>query len=313
MKKKKMLEEKNWKTKKTSSRTDNMEFEANDFIKTTPEFANVIQMIELLTAKKQKLKEDMETLKTLKEQALENPFSWKLNSIPKREPINVELPEIDWNKFSRDPHAKDDSHIRTDFNFDVPNPLLADPQDEEEQEMNLDTFFAPDSPSNPDIDSPNNDSPAKIDSLFGTSSSTPSTPSTPPKSEKRKGEKQKEKEKEKKSKKSEKRSKEGASPKKKTVQVQDEKDDLWTEKEQKQLENLLMVFPDEAVPANRWKKIAAELGNRTPKQVANRTQKYFMKLEKRGQTIPSKMSNVELYVEQPNQKEKEKKKRKIKI
>jgi len=53
---------------------------------------------------------------------------------------------------------------------------------------------------------------------------------------------------------------------------------LWTEEEQKKLEELLITYPDEEVQTRRWEKIAAALGTRTPKQIASRTQKYFMKL-----------------------------------
>ena len=60
----------------------------------------------------------------------------------------------------------------------------------------------------------------------------------------------------------------------------------WTAEEQKRLEELLHEFPSEDVEMERWKKIAARLGNRTPIQVQSRTQKYFIKLHKAGLPIP---------------------------
>ena len=62
----------------------------------------------------------------------------------------------------------------------------------------------------------------------------------------------------------------------------------WTAEEQKRLEELLHEFPSEEVEMERWKKIAARLGNRTPIQVQSRIQKYFLKLHKAGLPIPGK-------------------------
>jgi hypothetical protein len=69
---------------------------------------------------------------------------------------------------------------------------------------------------------------------------------------------------------------------------------LWDAEEQRRLEELLLIYPDETVAAHRWKKIADALGNRTPKQVASRTQKYFIKLAKKGKPVPGKMPNLEV-------------------
>ncbi|KAG8038273.1 hypothetical protein G9C98_006600 [Cotesia typhae] len=44
----------------------------------------------------------------------------------------------------------------------------------------------------------------------------------------------------------------------------------WTPAEQCKLEQLLVKYPNEEVSMRRWKKIANELGNRTPKQVMTR-------------------------------------------
>uniref|UniRef100_UPI00358DE62D ZZ-type zinc finger-containing protein 3 isoform X2 n=1 Tax=Myxine glutinosa TaxID=7769 RepID=UPI00358DE62D len=70
---------------------------------------------------------------------------------------------------------------------------------------------------------------------------------------------------------------------------------LWTIEEQKRLEELLLKFPPEEVEARRWHKIASALGNRTPKQVASRVQKYFIKLAKAGLPIPGRTPNPYLY------------------
>lgn len=63
----------------------------------------------------------------------------------------------------------------------------------------------------------------------------------------------------------------------------------WTPEEQKRLEELLHKFPSEDVEMERWKKIAAALGNRTAVQVQSRTQKYFVKLQKAGLPIPGRL------------------------
>ncbi|CAB3991739.1 ZZ-type zinc finger-containing 3 isoform X1 [Paramuricea clavata] len=66
----------------------------------------------------------------------------------------------------------------------------------------------------------------------------------------------------------------------------------WTVEEQRKLERLLQVFPQEPVEAKRWSKIANALGNRTPKQVASRVQKYFIKLARSGLPIPGREPNL---------------------
>ncbi|XP_074101731.1 ZZ-type zinc finger-containing protein 3-like [Cotesia typhae] len=60
----------------------------------------------------------------------------------------------------------------------------------------------------------------------------------------------------------------------------------WTPAEQCKLEQLLVKYPNEEVSMRRWKKIANELGNRTPKQVMTRVQKYFLKLKAYNMPIP---------------------------
>ncbi|KYQ59240.1 ZZ-type zinc finger-containing protein 3 [Trachymyrmex zeteki] len=63
---------------------------------------------------------------------------------------------------------------------------------------------------------------------------------------------------------------------------------LWTVEEQRRLEELLVEYPPEEVEMRRWTKIANALGNRTPKQVSSRVQKYFIKLLRAGLPIPGR-------------------------
>ncbi|GBP79070.1 ZZ-type zinc finger-containing protein 3 [Eumeta japonica] len=63
---------------------------------------------------------------------------------------------------------------------------------------------------------------------------------------------------------------------------------LWSCQEQKRLEELLEIYPEEPIIANRYKKIAQALGTRTPVQVMSRVQKYFAKLAKAGLPIPGR-------------------------
>ncbi|KAG0252269.1 hypothetical protein BG011_007084 [Mortierella polycephala] len=64
----------------------------------------------------------------------------------------------------------------------------------------------------------------------------------------------------------------------------------WSDEEQQLLEKLLDEFPDEPVAAQRFQKISAAMGTRTPKQVASRVQKYFIKLVKAGLEAPGRMN-----------------------
>lgn len=63
---------------------------------------------------------------------------------------------------------------------------------------------------------------------------------------------------------------------------------LWSCEEQKRLEELLEVYPEEPSEAQRYKKIAKALGTRTPLQVMSRIQKYFAKLAQAGLPIPGR-------------------------
>lgn len=63
---------------------------------------------------------------------------------------------------------------------------------------------------------------------------------------------------------------------------------LWSCDEQKRLEELLEIYPEEPIEARRYKKIAKALGTRTPIQVMSRVQKYFAKLAKAGMPIPGR-------------------------
>ncbi|XP_014369404.2 ZZ-type zinc finger-containing protein 3 [Papilio machaon] len=64
---------------------------------------------------------------------------------------------------------------------------------------------------------------------------------------------------------------------------------LWSCEEQKRLEELLEIYPEEVTEASRYKKIAQALGTRTPIQVMSRIQKYFAKLAKAGLPIPGRI------------------------
>ncbi|XP_012287409.1 ZZ-type zinc finger-containing protein 3 [Orussus abietinus] len=69
---------------------------------------------------------------------------------------------------------------------------------------------------------------------------------------------------------------------------------LWTAEEQRRLEELLIEYPPEEVEMRRWTKIANALGNRTPKQVSSRVQKYFIKLLRAGLPIPGRGPKMKL-------------------
>ena len=53
---------------------------------------------------------------------------------------------------------------------------------------------------------------------------------------------------------------------------------------------MLITFPDEPVQAQRFNKISKALGTRTPRQVASRVQKYFIKLAKMGLPVPGRIT-----------------------
>ncbi|XP_017041400.1 ZZ-type zinc finger-containing protein 3 [Drosophila ficusphila] len=64
---------------------------------------------------------------------------------------------------------------------------------------------------------------------------------------------------------------------------------LWTNDEQRRLEQLLIQYPPEEVEMRRFAKIAKALGNRTPQQVFSRVQKYFQKLHDAGMPVPGRI------------------------
>ncbi|KAJ2556635.1 hypothetical protein EV175_001878, partial [Coemansia sp. RSA 1933] len=66
----------------------------------------------------------------------------------------------------------------------------------------------------------------------------------------------------------------------------------WTDEEQQQLEELLLVYPEEEVANDRWRKIGLALGTRTMRQVASRVQKYFIKLSKAGLPVPGRVPDT---------------------
>lgn len=64
---------------------------------------------------------------------------------------------------------------------------------------------------------------------------------------------------------------------------------LWTNEEQRRLEQLLIEYPPEEVEMRRFSKIAKALVNRTPQQVFSRVQKYFQKLHDAGMPVPGRL------------------------
>ncbi|CAO3580211.1 unnamed protein product [Absidia cylindrospora] len=64
----------------------------------------------------------------------------------------------------------------------------------------------------------------------------------------------------------------------------------WTDEEQQRLEQLLEIYPDEPVQAQRFNKIAQALGTRNARQVSSRIQKYFIKLAKMGLPVPGRVN-----------------------
>ncbi|KAI9029105.1 hypothetical protein CLU79DRAFT_737583 [Phycomyces nitens] len=64
----------------------------------------------------------------------------------------------------------------------------------------------------------------------------------------------------------------------------------WSDEEQHRLEELLEIYPDEPVQAQRFNKISSALGTRTARQVASRVQKYFIKLAKLGLPVPGRIT-----------------------
>eukprot|EP01119_Soliformovum_irregulare_P018613 TRINITY_DN5751_c0_g1_i1.p1 TRINITY_DN5751_c0_g1~~TRINITY_DN5751_c0_g1_i1.p1 ORF type:complete len:350 (-),score=93.51 TRINITY_DN5751_c0_g1_i1:22-1071(-) len=71
---------------------------------------------------------------------------------------------------------------------------------------------------------------------------------------------------------------------------------LWTPEEVERLRELLHVFPDESPSTLRWRKIAEALGRRTPRQVASKTQKLFIKMAKDGLDVPGRVPNLEAHL-----------------
>ncbi|KAK9712825.1 hypothetical protein K7432_006873 [Basidiobolus ranarum] len=73
----------------------------------------------------------------------------------------------------------------------------------------------------------------------------------------------------------------------------------WSDEEQARLVAYLDEFPEEPIQSQRFLKISKALGTRTPKQVASRVQKYFIKLAKAGLPVPGRMPNMAIYNKPP--------------
>ncbi|KAJ1959891.1 hypothetical protein GGI12_004100, partial [Dipsacomyces acuminosporus] len=66
----------------------------------------------------------------------------------------------------------------------------------------------------------------------------------------------------------------------------------WSDEEQERLEELLLIYPEEPVANDRWRKISDALGTRTMRQVASRVQKYFIKLARAGLPVPGRVPDT---------------------
>ncbi|KAJ2908027.1 hypothetical protein GGI21_003297 [Coemansia aciculifera] len=73
----------------------------------------------------------------------------------------------------------------------------------------------------------------------------------------------------------------------------------WSDEEQTRLEELLVIYPDEEVSNNRWRKISEALGTRTMRQVSSRVQKYFIKLAKAGLPVPGRAPDTSSWAPRP--------------
>ncbi|XP_017855344.2 ZZ-type zinc finger-containing protein 3 [Drosophila busckii] len=80
-----------------------------------------------------------------------------------------------------------------------------------------------------------------------------------------------------------------SSEEKESKDVSKPRSHLWTNDEQRRLEQLLIEYPPEEVEMRRFGKIAKALGNRTPQQVFSRVQKYFQKLHDAGMPVPGRL------------------------
>ena len=64
---------------------------------------------------------------------------------------------------------------------------------------------------------------------------------------------------------------------------------------QAKFEELLKIYPPEAIERKRYQKIAKAMGTRTTQQVASHSQKYFIKLANAGLPVPGRMPNMARY------------------
>lgn len=78
----------------------------------------------------------------------------------------------------------------------------------------------------------------------------------------------------------------------------------WSAEEQNRFEELLKIYPPEAVERRRFEKIATALGSRSTQQVASHVQKYFIKLANAGLPVPGRMPNMLKYMKSKRQRNK---------
>ncbi|KAG0725495.1 ZZ-type zinc finger-containing protein 3 [Chionoecetes opilio] len=77
---------------------------------------------------------------------------------------------------------------------------------------------------------------------------------------------------------------------------------MWSDEEQRKLEELLMKYPDEPIAWHRWDKISKELGTRTTLQVQSRVQKYFLALKREGLPVPGREPKEKLLRRMPSRR-----------
>ncbi|EGG18152.1 myb domain-containing protein [Cavenderia fasciculata] len=226
-------------------------------IQSSDEYKQLTSALEILEQQRKTRENDIESLKTLFKQSINDPIQFVESLIegkiqlPGKQPIHqVPIIEITSNgKIIRSPPPSQSSSMTTPTKQSLSSSLL---------EM----------------------TPIKIPLLLPTSSSS-SNPSSPPSS--------------------------SSSSKKKRPFTEKETESHmkpWSSTEQEKLNSLLLKYPEEEIATHRWKKIADDLGSRTPKQVASRVQKYFVKLTKMGLPVPGKPPNAPSLFPKPSPKKK---------
>eukprot|EP01118_Nematostelium_gracile_P020214 TRINITY_DN9744_c0_g1_i2.p2 TRINITY_DN9744_c0_g1~~TRINITY_DN9744_c0_g1_i2.p2 ORF type:complete len:359 (-),score=109.97 TRINITY_DN9744_c0_g1_i2:44-1120(-) len=241
---------------------------SNEYIRGTRDYQSLVEVIATLNNKRERSKNDIETLKKIKEDALQNPIEFVHNLVEKkldRFPTFQEIPIVPTINFDMYRKGSERVVIQTPIKKEESNETVLELKAKKEQEKKIRKKKKREAPQilrlNGDTVQLVEENPLEGDIIRG---------------------------------------RRFTKEKSQTFNI------LWTDEEQQRLEELLNIYPDETVSSHRWKKIAAALGNRTPKQVASRTQKYFIKLAKEGKPIPGRTPNVEHYANKPPRKKKKK-------